>query len=394
MGELAASLGIEVVAVGGAPYGGTAVDGQDEALALVERLADRQRGAAEGQPLGRPRPPGRPAARRGGRPVKVLLFFGGPSEERDVSAGSIKPWVTYLQADPTAELTVVFVDRELRAYRMPPVYYYANTCADFESQLSALDLELDWDEVADLARDHDVAVPLIHGEFGEDGALQERLEAWGVPYVFSAARRPRAARSTRTACYATLAAAGLPGAGPPLGDPPGAWSADRAGVAGRLAALTPILGSEGGAGRSPGGRQAADGWIVVRGRRGAGRAAGSWPTRSMPPSPPPPVPCWSRSSWPGTEFSVVVLDGPGRCPDGPGPHRGREAAGQPGLRHRGEVPARLRASSTTPRCGWTPTSLHGIRRQAAEAFGALGLRHMARIDGFRTDGRHRRRSPM
>ena len=49
--------------------------------------------------------------------MKVLVFFGGPSEERDVSVGSIKPWVTYLQADPTAEVTVVFIDRELRAYR-------------------------------------------------------------------------------------------------------------------------------------------------------------------------------------------------------------------------------------------------------------------------------------
>ena len=39
MGELAGALGIEVVTVDGAPYGGTAVDGQDEALALVEGLA-------------------------------------------------------------------------------------------------------------------------------------------------------------------------------------------------------------------------------------------------------------------------------------------------------------------------------------------------------------------
>ena len=38
IGDLAASLGIEVVAVAGAPYGGTAVATQDEALALVEAL--------------------------------------------------------------------------------------------------------------------------------------------------------------------------------------------------------------------------------------------------------------------------------------------------------------------------------------------------------------------
>ena len=39
MGDLAASLGIEVVAVGGAPYGGTPVADLDEALALVDGLA-------------------------------------------------------------------------------------------------------------------------------------------------------------------------------------------------------------------------------------------------------------------------------------------------------------------------------------------------------------------
>ena len=38
VGRLAGSLGIEVVAVGGAPYGGTAVGTQDEALDLVEAL--------------------------------------------------------------------------------------------------------------------------------------------------------------------------------------------------------------------------------------------------------------------------------------------------------------------------------------------------------------------
>ncbi len=141
--------------------------------------------------------------------MRALVFFGGPSEERDVSAGSIKPWVTYLQADPDSDVTVVFVDRLLRAYRLPPVYFYANTCADFETQLRTLDLELDWDDVADLARAHDVVVPLVHGEFGEDGALQERLEAWGVPYVFST---PDALARTldKEACYRALAAAGFP----------------------------------------------------------------------------------------------------------------------------------------------------------------------------------------
>jgi UDP-N-acetylmuramoyl-tripeptide--D-alanyl-D-alanine ligase len=39
MGDLAESLGIEVVAVGGAPYGGTPAADLDGALELVERLS-------------------------------------------------------------------------------------------------------------------------------------------------------------------------------------------------------------------------------------------------------------------------------------------------------------------------------------------------------------------
>jgi D-alanine-D-alanine ligase-like ATP-grasp enzyme len=141
--------------------------------------------------------------------VRVLVFFGGPSEERDVSAGSIKPWVTYLQADPASEVMVVFVDRDLRPYLLPPVYYYANTCADFETQLHTLDLELDWGQVQALALGHDVMVPLVHGAFGEDGELQRRFESWGVPYVFST---PDALAGTldKQRCYQTLARAGFP----------------------------------------------------------------------------------------------------------------------------------------------------------------------------------------
>ena len=185
-----------------------------------------------------------------------------------MSVGSIKPWVTYLQADPTTELTVVFVDRALRAYRTPPVYYYANTCADFESQLRSLDLELSWDEVADLARAHDVAVPVIHGEFGEDGVLQQRLEAWGVPYVFS---RPDALARTlhKGDCYATLSAAGFPVPGHRLVSRDD-WSVDRSGVLAELSTLAPTLPmSERASGRLVAVKPL-NGGIVVRRRRGSG----------------------------------------------------------------------------------------------------------------------------
>ena len=320
--------------------------------------------------------------------MKVLLFFGGPSEERDVSAGSIKPWVTYLQADPTAELTVVFVDRELRAYLLPPVYYYANTCADFETQLRTLDLELDWGEVADLARAHDVSVPLIHGQFGEDGALQERLEAWGVPYVFS---RPEALRRTldKAACYASLAAAGYP-VPTHRSVTRAEWDGDRDGVLDGLAGLTPALapGHDPSSGPHDGG---APQLLAVK-----PLAGGSSFGVDVVSAGPGPIAAAIDAAFAttagavlveeflsGTEFSVVVLDGP----DGPTALAPTEVEKPPASLVYGTEEKYLHGSGVIHH---TPMRvdfgfLHAIRRRAADAFGILGLRHMARIDGFRTE---------
>ena len=312
--------------------------------------------------------------------MKVLLFFGGPSDERDVSAGSIKPWVTYLQAEPTAEVTVVFVDRALRAYRVPPMYYYANTCADFETQLVALGLELSWDEVADLARAHDVAVPLIHGAFGEDGALQRRFESWGVPYVFS---RPDALQRTldKEACYAALGAAGFP-VPAHRAVTRARWDEDRDGVLAGLTTLEPLLTPPGGGRREllavkplTGGSSfgvdvvpAADGPLAVAIEQAFGDGGGAVLVEEF---------------LDGTEFSVVVLDGPDGTPVALAP---TEVEKPPASLVYGTEEKYLHGSGVVHH---TPMRvdkdvLHDIRRLAAEAFGVLGLRHMARIDGFRT----------
>jgi D-alanine--D-alanine ligase len=313
--------------------------------------------------------------------VKVLLFFGGPSEERDVSAGSIKPWVTYLQADPTSEVTVVFVDRELRAFRLPPVYYYANTCADFESQLHSLDLGLEWDEVAELARRHDVVVPLVHGAFGEDGQLQRRLESWGVPYVFSP---PDALERTldKVRCYATLAAAGFP---VPAHRAVGRaeWESGRDRLAAELVAVEPVLGAgPEGPGRrlavkpTSGGSSFGVDVVPAEARHLADAVDAAFATGGMS--------VLVEEFLVGTEFSVVVLDGPaGATALAP-----TEVEKPAGSHVYGTEEKYLHGSGVLHH---TPLRvddevLHGVRRRAAEAYTVLGLRHMARIDGFLTPG--------
>ncbi len=317
--------------------------------------------------------------------MKVLLFFGGPSEERDVSVGSIKPWVTYLQADPTTELTVVFVDRALRAYQLPPVYYYANTCADFETQLRTLHLELDWDEVAGMARRHDVAVPLIHGAFGEDGALQRRLESWGVPYVFST---PDALGRTldKERCYRALAAAGFP-VPAHRGVERASWQADPVGTA------TALVGLVGSLGPPASGTDAGDRLVAVK-----PLAGGSSFGVDVVPATTEAVTRAVEAAFAATdgavlveefvdgrEFSVVVLDGPAGRPVALAP---TEVEKPPGRQVYGTEEKYLHGSGVIHH---TPMRvddevLGAIRHRAAEAFTVLGLRHMARIDGFWTTG--------
>jgi UDP-N-acetylmuramate--alanine ligase len=308
--------------------------------------------------------------------MNVLVFFGGPSEERDVSAGSIKPWVTYLEADPTAEVTVVFIDRELRAYRLPPVYYYANTCADFESQLRTLDLELKWDEVGDLARRHDVVVPLVHGAFGEDGVLQQRIEAWGVPYVFST---PDALAGTldKQRCYETLAGAGFPVPAHRRVDRD-RWAADPDGAVAELVVLKSVL-PPGGDNRSVAVKPLAGGSsfgvdVVPATPDGLGRAIEkAFATTTGP--------VLVEEFIEGTEFSVVVLDGPDGAPTALAP---TEVQKPPGSQVYGTEEKYLHGSGVVHH---TPMrvdadTLHRIRNRAAEAYAELGMRHMARIDGF------------
>ena len=180
--------------------------------------------------------------------------------------------------------------------------------------------------------------------------LQQRLEAWGVPYVFS---RPDAlARTLHKGGLLRHArpAAGYPGARPPHGHP-GRWAADRAGVlaelvgpwlrrcrcpsgpAGRLVAVKPLTG---------GSSFGVD--VVPADRGGAGRRGRCRLRLDRR--------CRHRRGVPQRDR---VLGGgarrPGRGARRARPHRGGEAPGQPGLRHRGEVPARLRGHPPHPHAG-------------------------------------------
>jgi D-alanine--D-alanine ligase len=307
--------------------------------------------------------------------MRICLCFGGPSDERNISAGSLKPWVTWLSAEPSVELSVLFFDRRADAWILPPVYFYANTCEDFESQLPA-DAALAGESLKKYLAGQDVVVPLIHGRFGEDGEFQESLEEIGVPYVFSA---PEALAATmdKARCYERLVNAGLPVPAHLVFDAE-EWSSNPEGVYARALELIARSAPEEGPA------------LAVKPLRGGSSfgvslisAAFSAFAEAVREALRQDSSVLVEEVLEGTEFSVVVLER--EC----GPvaliptevvkrsalydTRAKYLHGEGALLH---TPLR-RAESIAP-----------LRRAARLAFEATGLRDMARIDGFLgADGR-------
>lgn len=315
--------------------------------------------------------------------MRIALFFGGPSDERNISAGSIKPWVLALEAAPSVRLSVVFFDRRREGWLLPRRWYHTNTCEDFEAQLGQGDRlgRAGWER---LAREQDLVVPLIHGAFGEDGVLQARLEELGVPYLFS---RPDAlARSLDKArCYERLDAADLPvPAHFVVRADPADPRATAAAALERARALT---------GRSAAPVDPAANPAVGPGRRLCAIkpvAAGSSLGVSLVEDDPNAVERALAEAFEhgpdalveellsGTEFSVVVVE---RRPGEPVALAPTEIELRRGLfdtrsKYLHGEGARLRTPLLDER------TIPAIRSAATRAFGALGLRHMARIDGF------------
>ncbi len=145
--------------------------------------------------------------------IKVGIFFGGPSREREISFAGGR--TVFDNLDKTLfEPVPIFVDSlgglieldwsfiykgTIRDF-FPPVQYLPETAHQFQVYLESLnqlsDNELkelrntvgqtrSWDEITQRI---DFAFLALHGEFGEDGQIQGILEALDIPYSGSGIR--------------------------------------------------------------------------------------------------------------------------------------------------------------------------------------------------------------
>jgi len=142
--------------------------------------------------------------------MKVGIFFGGPSREREISFAGGR--TVYDNLDKTLfEPVPIFVDSHRNLILLDWPFIYKGTIRDFyppvselpdtphgfqvylESlgQLSEKEQEqicnkvgrkLSWAEIPELI---DLAFLALHGEYGEDGQIQGQLEEAGIPYTGS-----------------------------------------------------------------------------------------------------------------------------------------------------------------------------------------------------------------
>jgi D-alanine-D-alanine ligase len=130
--------------------------------------------------------------------VRVAVLFGGPSNEHEISCLSAKTVLTALQA-AGHEIYPVVVERDLTWRHVPAALTELTAVAN--RLPNSADLTGDLIEQLPV----EIAFPVLHGSWGEDGGVQQVLTDLGIPFVGSGVAASRTAMD-KTATKAILAA--------------------------------------------------------------------------------------------------------------------------------------------------------------------------------------------
>lgn len=141
---------------------------------------------------------------------KLAVICGGPSQERGISLNSARSVLDHVRSS-LIEIIPIYVDSHKQFYQISPAQLYSNTPADFDFKLNQTAKKLDLEALKALLESVDLAFPVIHGAFGEDGELQELLEHYQIPFVGHSSacckwmfRKHQAAETLRSHGFPTL----------------------------------------------------------------------------------------------------------------------------------------------------------------------------------------------
>ena len=116
--------------------------------------------------------------------LKVALLCGGPSLERGISLNSARSVCDHLQSDQIEVLPIYF-DHHKNAYQISRGQLYCNTPSDFDFKLQSAAKPLSELAFGRFLKTVDLAFPVMHGDFGEDGQIQRLLRKHNRPYTGS-----------------------------------------------------------------------------------------------------------------------------------------------------------------------------------------------------------------
>ncbi len=118
--------------------------------------------------------------------LKIALLCGGPSLERGISLNSARSVCDHLDSEDI-EVMPVYFDHQKKAYQISRGQLYSNTPSDFDFKLHQNAKPLSNGGFNRFLKSVDLAFPVMHGSFGEDGQIQKICEKAGCPYIGSPA---------------------------------------------------------------------------------------------------------------------------------------------------------------------------------------------------------------
>lgn len=104
---------------------------------------------------------------------KVVVIFGGISTEHDVSVISAKSVIKNIDKEKYI-VSGIYIDKYGCWYKVD-----FNKEYEFNIPESIIKLE----NITTYLKDFDVAFPVLHGLYGEDGKIQGMFEMLNIPYV-------------------------------------------------------------------------------------------------------------------------------------------------------------------------------------------------------------------
>ena len=134
-------------------------------------------------------------------PLKLALICGGPSGERGISLNSARSVSDHLPHERYA-LSVFYVDEGKAWHELDRSHLYSNAPGDFDFKLDSIAERIDGLALTRRLLEEDLAFPVIHGHYGEDGQLQEFLDDVGLPFVGPDAHACKAAFDKHDAAWA------------------------------------------------------------------------------------------------------------------------------------------------------------------------------------------------